>query len=151
MGTKCLHPYLNTKAMKQSLDIYDYKPQAQKDYLSNYGWHFNKKSCDWACRLMKRESGNSTTRIEPWTKEQVEALLAKHGVKLQNVGGYDHVYVANMCRAVFLGKSVTDEPHLAQHVKDVVDDVDSADGNIFRCWYAKMIGNGQPIEWEDFL
>jgi hypothetical protein len=41
---------------------------------------------------------------------------------------YDSVYVANMCKADFLGSSIVDDVHMALYVKDVIDDPDATDG-----------------------
>ena len=65
--------------------------------------------------------------------------------------GYDHVYVANMCKADFWGKSIKDEASLAQYVKDTIDDVDQKDGFVFNRFYADCCHNGMPIPWEDLL
>ena len=65
--------------------------------------------------------------------------------------GDDHVYVANMCKADFWGKSIKDEESLAHYIKDTVDDVDQKDGFIFNRFYADCCHNGMPIPWEDLL
>lgn len=137
---------------RQSLDFYDYIPPSQKAYLRNWGWHFNKKACEFAVSLMRKEdSSGNFVAIEPWSKEQIDEMLAKYGIKLRNKEGYDYIYVANMCKADFYKKSIPDEQHVAMFIRDVIDDADLADGNIMRKWYACMIGDGHPIEWEDFL
>ena len=64
---------------------------------------------------------------------------------------YDHVYVANMCKADFLGSSVVDENHLAKYVKDVIDDDDAYDGIVFNRWYADMCRKGIAIDWENMI
>lgn len=123
-----------------------------RKYLQNYGWHFNKKACEFAVSLMKKKDANGKPkRIEPWTKEAVDDLLNVYGVTLDNKAGYDHVYVANMCKADNLGSSVADEMHAALYVKDTIDDIDGGDGAVMRCWYAKMVASGEVIDWEDFL
>ena len=38
-------------------------------------------------------------QITPMTKEHVDSLLTKAGIKLTNDNGYDSVYVANMAKA----------------------------------------------------
>lgn len=124
-----------------------------RSYLRNYGWHFSKKAQDYAASLMKRVNPNTkhNERVDTWTKEQVDHLLSSYGVKLENAAGYDYVYVANMCKADYLKSSIPDEHHLAMYVKDTIDDVDGADGVIFRQWYAGMVAKGLPIDWEDML
>ena len=90
-------------------------------------------------------------RLEMLPKEKVEEMLQTNGLQLENLVGYDHVYVANMCRADFLGKSIKDEQQMAQYVKDMVDDTDQKDGFIFNRFYADCCHNGMPIPWEDLL
>ena len=34
-------------------DMYEKKPAGMDNYLSNYGWHFSKKMCEWAISMMK--------------------------------------------------------------------------------------------------
>lgn len=99
----------------------------------------------------KNETTKSIEKIEPWKKEDTDAMLKKHGVTLSNNVGYDYVYVANMCKADFLGSSVPDEPHVAKYVRDVIDDTDGADGMVMREWYAKMVAKGIPVDWEEIL
>ena len=141
-----------TKAMKrQPLDIYEKIPAAQRAYLSNYGWHFNKAVCDFAVKQMRRDINGKPEKIEPWSKDQVDDLLQRNNITLQNNTGYDYVYVANMCKADFLKKSIPDDAHAAMYVRDVIDDIDAADGNIMRKWYACQVGNGEAVEWEDFI
>lgn len=122
-------------------------------YLSNFGWHFNKKMCDFAVSLMKKinPATGKKERIEPISKEKVEELLTKYGVKLDNNSLYDFVYVANMGKADFFKSSIPDEQHLAVYVKDVIDDPDAPDGMAMAMWYAKMCRAGEPIEWDEML
>lgn len=136
---------------RQALDIYDDIPYEMKRYLKNYGWHFNKKMCDFAVSLMKRSNGMKKEKIEPLTKEAVDEILKTHGITLENAVLYDHVYTANMCKADFLGRSVIDELRMAHYIKDVIDDVDADDGSIFVSWYAKMVHSGQPIDWDEMV
>ncbi len=122
-------------------------------YLSNFGWHFNKKMCDFAVSLMKRinPATGKKERIEPVSKEKAEELLTKYGVKLDNNSLYDFVYVINMGKADFFKSSIPDEQHLAMYVKDVIDDPDAPDGTTMRRWYATMIASGEPIEWDEMV
>ena len=124
-----------------------------KAYLSNFGWHFNKKMCDIAVSLMKKVNSatNKKERIDPITKDKVDELLTRYGIKLDNNALYDYIYVANMCKADFLKSSVPDEQHLALYIKDTIDDPDAPDGTTMRRWYATMIAAGEPIEWDEML
>lgn len=63
----------------------------------------------------------------------------------------NYVYVANMCKADFLGSSIDDERHLCLYVKDVIDDPDGYDGLVFNRWYADMCRQGIPIDWHEFI
>lgn len=52
-----------------------------------------------------------------------------------------------MCKADYLGSSITDEKHLCLYVKDVIDDVDGYDGIVFNRWYADMCRKGVQVDW----
>lgn len=138
---------------RMPLDVYDMKPEGMIAYLRYNGYHFNKKMCDWAVSLMRKESKATGKEepIEPLTKDKVEDMLAANSVKLDNLVGYDHVYVANMVKADFWGSSIKDEAGMAQYVKDVIDDVDQRDGFVFNRFYADCCHNGLPIPWDDVL
>lgn len=138
------------------LDMYDDMPREMRSYLSHFGWHFNKKACEMAVKAMRKNPSGIVSNakpepIEPWSKEQVEELLAKHNIKLENNTGYDFVYVANMGKADYLKSSIPDEQHIALYVKDVIDDPDNEGGNVFRKYYVDCVAKGEPIEWEDIL
>lgn len=126
------------------LDFYDERPVSMKRYLRYYGEHFNKKLCEFAVSKMKH--GKS-----PISKEKVEELLSRNNIKLENNELYDFVYVLNMGNNDFMGSSIEDDKHLALYVKDVIDDKDGYDGIIFNRWYADMVHQGIPVEWEDML
>lgn len=131
----------------------DFMPIAMRAYLRNYGYSFSKKACDFAVSIMekKNKATDKSEKIEPYSKEKAEELLAKHGVKLENNTGYNFVYIINMCLADFYKESIEDELHLAKHIKCIIDDIDNNPDNIFRMWIAKMDGNGIPIPWEDII
>ena len=135
------------------LDVYDIIPRPMQLYKQNCGWHFNERAAAFAVSLMKKRNpvNGKTEPIEPLTKKQVEELLNKHGVKLENAVGHDCVYVANMCKADYLGSSIIDEKHMALYIKEVIDDVDAPDGTVMRQWYAKTVADGMPVPWEEFL
>lgn len=128
-------------------------PEDMKHYLRYNGRHFNRKLCDFAVKQM--QSTNPSTGeligVVKITREELDALLKTYKVELKHNQLHDYVFVANMCKADFLGKSVPDEQHLALYVKDVIDDVDAYDGMVFNRWYADMCRKGVAIEWEDML
>ena len=138
---------------REPLDIYDERPREMKAYLSNFSSHFNKNMCDFAVSLMKKTNPatGKKERIEPISKEKVDELLTKHGIRIDNNVLYDYVYWANQGKADLLKSSVPDEQHLALYIKDMVDDPDAPDGMAMSMWYAKMIRAGEPIEWDEML
>lgn len=139
--------------MGQPFDSYTGLPSDMKRYLGHYGWHFNRKACDFAVSLMRRkepETGKSVP-VEPLPKERVDALCAQFGVRLEPKNAYDAVYLANMVKADFWKSSIEDERHLALYVGDVLNDPDAADGLVMRKWLVSMVAAGEPVYWEDFL
>lgn len=128
-------------------------PREQKVYLMRYGWHFNRAAYEYAAGMMRRKN-KSTGKLEKvprYTKEEVDSILQKYSIQIEQKGGYDYVFAAQMCRADYLGSSVPDEQHLAMYVRDVCDDADMADGTTMRRWYASMVAMGEPVEWEELL
>ena len=138
---------------KVPLDIYDDMPPAMRRYINNYGFHFNKKAYDYATKLMtkKNTKTNREERITPYTKEYVDELLEKYNIELKHKIMYDYVFVATMCKADYLGSSIEDEQHLAFYIKDTIDDIDADSSTTFRRWLATMIGNGEPIDWNEII
>lgn len=129
---------------RTSLNLYDDRPTAMKRYLKYYGQHFNKKLCQFAVSKMK----HGKTAI---TKEQVDEVLKKYNIRLDNNELYDYVYVYNMGNNDFMDSSIADEKHLAMYVKDVIDDEDGYDGIVFNRWYADTVVLGIPVEWDEML
>ena len=127
--------------------FYDKKPSAMINYLRYNGPHFSKKLCEYAVGLMFRDN----KPIKPFSKEEVDGFLKANGIELQNNELYDHVFVANMAKADYLGKSLPNEKYIALYVKDVIDDEDGYDGLPFTRWYADMCKKGKPIDWDMFL
>lgn len=132
----------------QDIERVQKDPSGFDEYMATYGGHFSKKMCEWAVSMMKGDDGK---RIEPWTKEQVDDMLKRYGVELDNDKGYDKVYVANMCKADFYEDSVPDEQHVARYVKDLLDDPDGYDELVFNRFMMDCMGKDIPIMWEDML
>ena len=137
--------------MRESLDSYDILPEDMVNYLRYNGRHFNHKLCDFAVKGMTKVQNGKEQKIIPITKAQLDNLLNQHNIKLDNDVLYDSVYVANMCKADFLGSSIEDDRHLALYVKDVIDDTDGYNGLVFNRWYADTVRKGIPIDWESML
>lgn len=137
---------------KTDLTQFDIKPEAMVNYLRYNGPHFNKKLLQFAVKNMtKRGVGDKEIPIIPYTEEQVDNIIRMNNISLDNNQLYDHVFVANMCKADYLGSSITDENHLAKYIKDVIDDIDGYDGIVFNRWYADMCRKGIVINWEEMI
>lgn len=134
--------------MKQRLDTYDTMPKAMKAYLSNYGWHFNKKLCEWAISMMRDRNKARLPLVE---KDKVESMLKQNGVEITTDKLYDAMYVLHMAKADFMGSSIVDEAHLAKYVGDYINDPDGYDGIALTRFYADCMGKGIGVEWEDVL
>lgn len=122
--------------------------KAFKKYLRLYGPHFTKELCTFATSLMETDDGPITTI----TKQEIDQKMQQQNIKLEYNQLYDYVYVANMCKADFLGKSVpNDDAHLCMYVKDVIDDPDGYDGQVFFRWLSDVKHMGIPVDWSDFI
>ena len=130
---------------------YDEYPKAMLVYLRNYGPHFNRKLYEFATNKMTKISEGKEVKITPYEKEDIEIIMENNNVEVKNAQLYDCAYVASMCKADFLGSSITDERHLALYVKDVIDDVDAPDGLVFNRFYADCCYMGIAIDWEEML
>ena len=141
------------KNWRRPLNDYDPIPDDMRAYLRNHDYSFSKKACEYAVSMM-RKTNTATDKdepLDPWGKEQVDDLLKRFNIRLENNIGYNYVYVANMLRADKYKSSIPDEAHLALGIKDVIDDVDCSPYCVFLEWLAKMDGNGEPIEWDDII
>ena len=137
---------------RDSFDQYDEIPEDMLMYLRYNGKHFNRKLVEYAVSKMttKDSSGNEVPLV-PITKSQLDNMMNQYGVVLNNKDDvYDAVYVANICKADFLGRSVVDDLHLCLYIKDVIDDIDGYEGIVFNRWYADMSHKGIPIYWYNY-
>lgn len=135
------------------LDMYDDIPDEMRRYLKYNQWHFNKKACDFAIGLLRKKNPVTGKRekIEKLSKEQVDQLLMKFAVQIENTYDYDYVYLAHLLKTILFKSSVADEQHLAMAVKDVLDYSEQGDGEIMRKWDAEMTARGIPIPWDDLV
>lgn len=117
-----------------------------EEYLSAYGWHFNKGLCDYAVsRMKKADAAGRESAFIPIPKAKVEETLKKYGVDYSKFVGYDHVYVMNMAKADFF----EDEATLARFTKKYLCDIDGYDEIAMTRYYADCIGKGEIIPWEE--
>lgn len=122
--------------------------KSYKRYQRLFGPHFTKDLCDFAVSIMEDDNGP----ITPFTKKDIEEKLQSVGIKLEYNKLYDFVYVANMCKADFLGNAVpNDNQHLCQYIKRVIDDPDGYDGQVFNRWLSDIQGMHIPVDWSEFV
>lgn len=133
---------------RENFTAYEIMPEDLAIYMSHNGPHFNKAACEFAVEQMFTEDEKE---LKGFTKEQVNGLLQSYGVKVKNNKLYDAVYVANMCKADYLGDSVPTEEHLAKYIKNTLDDPDGMEGLTFNRWIADMKWLGIPIPWDEFI
>lgn len=133
---------------RENLTAYESMPESLAIYMSHNGAHFNKEACLFAVSNMYKDEEEEIT---PITKKEVEELLAAYGIKIKNGKLYDCTYVANMCKADYLGSSIPSEDYMAKYIKDTLDDPDGAEGLVFNRWIADMKWLGIPIPWDEFL
>lgn len=136
------------------LDMYDEDlPDGMRRYLRHHGWHFVKKACDFAVGLLRKKNANTgkMERVEKLSKEQVDALLTKYNITIENTYDYDYVYLANKLKVTLFKSSIPDEQHFVLCIKDIMEDSQMGDGEIMRKWDAEMTARGIPIDWDEIV
>jgi len=122
--------------------------KSYKKYIRLYGPHFTKDLATFAASLMWDDKKESPS----YTKQQIQDMLKRHNIQLENDDMYDSVFVACMGKADFLGKSVpNDDLHLCLYIKDVIDDPDGYDGQPFYRWLTDMERTGTHVDWSEFV
>lgn len=114
----------------------------KQHYISHYGEHFNEKLCDFAIAKIAKYN----EAITPLSKNLVDKLLAAYNITLDNNKLYDYIYVANLGKANYYGNSITDELHLAQFIKDMLDA--NSKGLLFHKWLLEMNYYNIDIDWQ---
>lgn len=130
------------------LDIYTKLPSGMVEYLDAYGFHFSKKACQFAIYGMETTDGDKHMKMTP--KEEIERILESYSCMPENNYGYDAVYLYHMAISDY-PITLPDEARRASYVKETLDDKDASAESVFRCWLAKMTGNGIPIIWNDLM
>lgn len=119
-----------------------------RKYQRLYGPHFTKDLCSFAVSLMEDKNGH----ITPITKQQLEEKLKAQNITLEYNQLYDAVYVANMCKADYIGDAVPDNDYnLCMYVKKTIDDPDGYDGQPFNRWMSDIEGMHVPVDWSEFV
>lgn len=133
---------------RENFTAYETMPEDLAIYMSHNGPHFNRVAYEFAVSQMYK---GDEDYIEPISKKEVDNMLDKFGVKVKHNILYDAAYVANMCKADYLGSSIKSEEELAKYIRDTLDDPDGAEGLTFNRWIADMKWLGIPIPWDDFI
>lgn len=119
-----------------------------RKYQRLYGPHFTKELCNFAVSLMQDDKG----AIEPITKDQLEEKMKAQNITLEYNKLYDAVYVANMCKADYIGSAVPNNDYnLCMYVKKTIDDPDGYDGQPFNRWMSDILGMHIPVDWSEFV
>lgn len=119
-----------------------------RKYQRLYGPHFTKELCDFAVSMMEDDKG----KITPITKQQLEEKLKAQNITLEYDKFYDAVYVANMCKADYLGDAVPNNDYnLCMYVKKTIDDPDGYDGQPFNRWMSDVEGMHVQVDWSEFV
>ena len=119
-----------------------------RKYMRMYGPHLTKELCDFAVSLMEDERG----KITQITKKELEDKLKACGIELKYNKLHDAVYVANMCKADYLGDAIPNSDHnLCMYVKKTIDDPDGYDGQPFNRWLSDIKGMHVPVDWSEFV
>lgn len=137
---------------RDRLDIRDKMPSGMEEYLSQNGWHFNKRLCEWALsKIRKTDKHGDKEKIDITSKDEIKKKFEDYGIDVENCVGYDVTFLYNHCKAKYYESSIVDEHCLLLHVKNIIDDPDGYDGIVLTRFYADCIGNGIPIMWEDMI
>lgn len=128
----------------ERLDIYDELSEGMKKYLSTYGWHFSKRAFEWAVSKMKDRNGQ---KVQPMTKDAIEAQIKTAGITIDNNLHYDVPYVFQMAMSDYMGSSLKDVKSVAQFTKDYLDDKDGSPTRAMDEFYGACIGKGCIIDW----
>lgn len=117
----------------------------------NFGL-FSKKLAEWAIDHMEMKDP-VTKDIKPLKArsiEDVQDVLKKNGVELQDEFVYTGWYLFNMALADYPKSLKTDEQR-AMFVEETICDPDGSPENVLACFVAKMCNAEMPIYWEKYL
>lgn len=139
--------------MHKSLDIYDVLPEEMRNYLTMYGFHFNRKAFEMAVKKLRRKDAASGKMLQvvPIPKEKVDEVMTSMNVALEHNNLYDAAYLYNKAKAKFFGSSIADDKHVCLHVKDILDDPAGSDELPFRFWLQEMVALGTPVDWDSLV
>lgn len=126
-------------------DGYDEDYLSMEGYISKHGCHFNDKLADLAIEYIKEKHPG----FVPWKSTEVDQVLKEFNIVLNNNKGHDYVYVANMCKDRYFGKSIPTKEYVAKFIRDEIDGIGAYEGSVFNRWYADMRKLNHQIAWKD--
>jgi hypothetical protein len=128
-------------------------PEDLEQYLSFYGYHFNKKLYEYAVSEMKKvdRMTGKEEKVNPVLIDELEKALSRYKVDIPSECLYDAAYLASMVDADFFGSSIDDDKHMMLYIKDVLCDPDGYDGIVFCRYLADCSAKGCVIFWDRML
>ena len=128
-------------------------PEDLEQYLSFYGYHFNKKLYEYAVSEMKKvdRMTGKEEKVNPVLIDELEKALSRYKVDIPSECLYDAAYLASMVDADFFGSSIEDDKHMMLYIKDVLCDPDGYDGIVFCRYLAVCSAKGCVIFWDRML
>ena len=127
--------------------------EEEAQYQDRYHGHFSRRLAEWAISMMERKDtvSGKVAPVKPYTIEEVEEMIEPFRRHIGEEAIYTAWYLANMCKADYLGSSVPDKEHVALYVKDTLCDPDGEPQMVLACFRAKCDVKGIPIYWERYL
>lgn len=129
-----------------------YISEGEAIYMDKNFGLFSKKLAEWAIDHMEMKDP-VTKDIKPLKArsiEDVQDVLKKNGVELQDEFVYTGWYLFNMALADYPKSLKTDEQR-AMFVEETICDPDGSPENVLACFVAKMCNAEMPIYWEKYL
>ena len=126
--------------------------EAEAQYQEKHKGHFSKKLAEWAISMMEKEDAatGELKKITPTTIEEMEDILKKYKVEIEEESIYDAWYLFNMAKADYPKTCKSDEQK-ATFVEETICDPDGCPESVLACFCAKMDLKNMPIHWERFL
>jgi len=69
---------------RTNLTQFEEYPKEMLLYMRHYGPHFNRKLFEFAISNMEKITDGRRTKLNPYTKDEVESMLKLYNVKINN-------------------------------------------------------------------
>lgn len=128
-----------------------YISEGEAQYMDANQGHFSKALAEWAISKMRtKNNSGELVRLKPTPLEDVEDILKKYNVQLDDSSLYDAWYLFNMCLADYR-KALPQEEHIVKYIYETINDPDCEPKAVLACFRAKMDVLGIPIHWERYI